>query len=100
MSKSNSNDLKLDLMIHQPNRLQIMAQLFVVEEADMLFLKQKTGLTWGNLSSHATKLEEEGYVIISKSIVEKRTRTVLGLTDEGREAFENYRRSILSLLGI
>ena len=100
MTTSNLKDLELDLVIHQPNRLQIMAHLFVVDEADMLFLKQKTGLTWGNLSSHATKLEEVGYLEITKSIVDKKTRTVLHLTDTGRRAFEEYRELILQLLAL
>jgi len=49
--------VELDKTIHEPARLQIMTQLYVVEEADFLFLMRKTGLTWGNLSSHMSKLE-------------------------------------------
>lgn len=75
-----------------------MTQLYSVEEADMHFIKRKTGLTWGNLSGHSSKLEEEGYVEIVKSIEHKRTKTILKLTPEGRKAFERYRATILKLL--
>ena len=51
----------LDSLIHAPARLNIMTQLYVVEQADYIFLKNLTGLTWGNLSAHAAKLAEAGY---------------------------------------
>lgn len=90
---------ELDPIIHQPARLKIITNLYVVDEADMIFLKNKTGLTWGNISSHATKLEETEYLEIEKKIVEKKTRTTLRLTEKGKTAFEKYRESILEMLG-
>ena len=48
----------IDPLIHAPARLQIVMQLFVVEATDATFLLHRTGLTWGNLSSHLSKLEE------------------------------------------
>jgi DNA-binding MarR family transcriptional regulator len=65
----------------------------------MIFLKNKTGLTWGNISSHTTKLEEADYLEIEKVIFDKKTRTTLRLTEKGKKAFENYRESILKMLG-
>jgi DNA-binding MarR family transcriptional regulator len=88
----------LDQLIHAPARLNIMTQLYVVESADYIFLKNLTGLTWGNLSVHVGKLAEAGYVEIEKSIVNKKTHTVAKLTNEGRKAFEAYRQQMMEVL--
>jgi DNA-binding MarR family transcriptional regulator len=99
-----SEDLKpnpiqeLDPLIHAPARLNIMTQLYVVESADYIFLKNLTGLTWGNLSAHAAKLAEAGYLEIEKSIVNKKTHTVAKLTSKGRKAFEAYRQQMMEVL--
>ncbi len=85
---------KIDKTIHEPARLMIMAYLFVVESADFLFLQRQTGLTWGNLSSHLSKLENAGYVAIEKEFLDKKPHTVLRLTDNGRTAFQEYRESM------
>jgi len=71
---------KIDKTIHEPARLMIIAHLFVVESADFLFLQRQTGLTWGNLSSHLSKLENAGYVAIEKEFIDKKPHTVLHLT--------------------
>jgi len=71
-----------------------MAHLYVGESADFLFLMRQTELTWGNLSSHLSKLEAAGYVDIKKEFVGKKPHTMLHLTDEGRAAFERYRQSM------
>ncbi|MHA2252017.1 MAG: transcriptional regulator [Candidatus Kariarchaeaceae archaeon] len=98
MSNTNEISTEINTIIHQPARLQIMTHLFVVEEADILFLKRKTALTWGNLSSHMTKLEEAGYILVIKEIKDKKTHTTLKLTKKGRVAFEEYRQNIQTLL--
>jgi len=85
---------KIDKTIHEPARLMIMAHLFVVESADFLFLQRQTGLTWGNLSSHLSKLETTGYIAVEKEFLDKKPHTVLRLTDKGRVAFQEYRRSM------
>jgi DNA-binding MarR family transcriptional regulator len=85
---------KIDKTIHEPARLMIMAYLFVVESADFLFLQRQTGLTWGNLSSHLSKLENAGYVAIEKEFLDKKPHTTLHLTDKGRTAFQEYRESM------
>jgi len=89
---------ELDQVIHAPARLNIMTNLYVVESADYIFLRNLTGLTWGNLSAHAAKLAEAGYLEIEKSIVNKKTHTVAKLTKKGRQAFEEYRQSMLEVL--
>jgi DNA-binding MarR family transcriptional regulator len=80
----------LDRLIHEPARLRILAQLYVVEDADFLFVMSRTGLTQGNLSSHMTRLEQAGYVEVVKGFVGKRPRTTLRLTGAGRRAFDGY----------
>lgn len=83
---------KIDKLIHEPARLQIMAHLYVVESADFLFIMNQTGLTFGNLSSHMSKLESAGYVKVVKEFVGKKPHTMLKLTSKGRQAFERYRK--------
>ena len=84
----------IDKLIHEPARLAIMANLYVVESADFMFLMRRTDLTFGNLSSHLTKLEGAGYVKIEKTFKGKKPHTTIHLTRAGRTAFEEYRSSM------
>jgi len=88
----------IDRTIHEPARLLIVAHLYVVSEADFVFLERQTQLTRGNLSSHLSKLEESGYVEIRKEYINKVPHTVLRLTESGRVAFDEYRRTIERML--
>ena len=81
----------IDPVIHSPGRLKIVLELYVLEAADATFLVNRTGLTWGNLSTHLGKLEESGYVAVEKGYDGKKPRTMIRLTDEGRAAFREYR---------
>lgn len=89
---------EIDKLIHEPARLQIMAFLYVVESADFTFLMRQTGLTWGNLSSHMSKLEEAGYIQVVKEFKAKRPNTMLKLSSSGRAAFKHYRQQMLQVL--
>jgi DNA-binding MarR family transcriptional regulator len=89
--------LEIDRVIHEPARLVIVAHLYVVESADVVFLMRSTGFTWGNLSSHLAKLEEEGYIDIKKDFVDRKPHTMVELTKVGRVAFDAYRRQMKSL---
>jgi DNA-binding MarR family transcriptional regulator len=97
-----SEDLRsisgVDRLVHEPARLMVLALLYVVESADFTFLMTQTGLTWGNLSSHLSKLEEAGYIEVEKEFKGKKPHTMLHLTEEGREAFREYRRSMKQVL--
>ena len=88
----------IDRLIHEPSRLTIMAHLYVVESADFLFLIQQTGMTWGNLSVHISKLEAAGYLEVKKEFLGKKPHTVVNLTRQGRTAFESYRKSMRDVL--
>ena len=80
----------LDRRVHDPARLSILTALSACERADFLFLQRITGLTKGNLSSHLSKLEEAGLVETEKRFVNKKTQTLVRLTDEGRGTVESY----------
>ena len=91
MSGNGIRDLSsLDRVIHEPARLMVMTVLFAVEEADFVYLQRECGLTQGNLSSHLSKLEESGYLTISKTFKGKYPLTLCKLTRKGRQAFESY----------
>jgi DNA-binding MarR family transcriptional regulator len=77
-------DLTLDRLIHEPGRLAILTVLSSVTDADFVFLQRTTGLTKGNLSSHLTKLEQAGLVVIEKRFVRKRPNTNVALTPLGK----------------
>jgi len=89
---------EIDQLIHTPARLNIVTNLYVIDSADFIFLKNLTGLTWGNLSAHVSKLQEAGYVDVEKTIVNKKTHSVARLTERGRESFEQYRKRMMDVL--
>jgi DNA-binding MarR family transcriptional regulator len=72
----------------------IMAQLYVIDSADFLFLQHQTEMSPGNLSTHLSKLEGAGYVEVKKEFLDKKPHTVLALTKKGREAFKQYRKQV------
>ena len=94
MPTSDINVGNIDRLIHEPSRLMIMAQLYVVQSADFLFLQRQTQMTPGNLSAHLSKLEDAGYVEITKEFLDRKPHTALALTKKGRDAFKQYRRNI------
>ena len=82
-----------DAIIHQPIRLKIMAALKALpdgEQLEFVKLKDIAGATEGNLGAHITTLENAGYASVEKDFVGKRPRTRVGLTRQGRRAFEDY----------
>jgi DNA-binding MarR family transcriptional regulator len=89
----------LDPLIHAPARLMVMTYLYVVDSLDFVYLKRVTGLSWGNLSTHLTKLEDAGYVSIKKTFQDKKPHTMIQLTDSGREAFREYKDEMQQVLG-
>jgi len=89
---------EIDRTIHAPARLMILVVLAIAESANFLFIMRQTGLTRGNLSSHMSKLENAEYIEIKKEFVDKIPRTLLYLTDKGREAIQTYRENMLQVL--
>jgi len=94
MSGSLQNIAGLDRVIHEPARLTIVALLSSVASADFLFLLKESGLTKGNLSVHLSRLEEAGYIEVEKTFRGKIPHTEYHLTEKGRSAFDQYRKSL------
>jgi DNA-binding MarR family transcriptional regulator len=90
---------EIDPLIHAPARLLVITYLYVVESIDFVYLKRVTRLSWGNLSTHLTKLEDAGYVSIRKTFQDKKPHTMIQLTDLGREAFREYKNDMQQVLG-
>lgn len=88
----------IDKLIHEPARLLIISYLYILESADFIFLKAQTELSWGNLSSHMTKLEGAGYVKIEKKFIRKKPHSIASLTTSGRKAYERYRQKMKQFL--
>ena len=88
----------IDPIIHSSARLMVLTYLYVVESVDYVFLKNITGLTWGNLSTHLSKLEKAEYVEIEKECEDKKPRTTIRLTERGRDAFKTYKEQLLEVL--
>lgn len=84
---------KLDPLISQPVRLQIMASLMSLdpeETVDFTYLKNLLNLTDGNLGAHLNKLEEAAYIRTEKTFVAKKPKTYVSLTGKGRDAFAEH----------
>lgn len=89
---------EIDQIIHAPARLMVLTYLYVVESTDYVFLMRLTGLTWGNLSTHLSRLEEAGYVTLEKTFRGRKPHTTISLTPQGRSAFRAYKKSMQQVL--
>lgn len=96
--KENHPLSNIDQVIHAPARLMILVLLYVVESLDYVFLKNQTGLSWGNLSTHLGKLENAGYIDIEKGYQGKKPQSKIKLTPQGRKAFKNYKSNLQTVL--
>jgi len=85
---------ELDPLLHSQLRLAVMSLLISVEEADFVFIREKTGATAGNLSVQIDKLNEAGYIEVNKFIDGKKPRTVCKITTKGIKAFEAYVKAL------
>lgn len=92
---------ELNEIIHQPVRLRIMATLVTLEqndEVDFIYLRDLLDVTDGNLGAHLRKLEEVGYITINKTFVERKPRTYVSATAEGRRVFQEHVAALESIL--
>jgi DNA-binding MarR family transcriptional regulator len=84
---------ELNETIHQTVRLRIMAALVTLEpadEVDFTYLRDLLNVTDGNLGAHLRKLEEAGYIALHKTFVERKPRTFVSATAEGRRVFQEH----------
>ncbi len=91
----------LDDLIHQPVRLRIMSALTSLtarEQVDFSFLKEKLGLTDGNLGAHLRALEDAGYILVEKTFVERRPKTFVAVSAAGRKAFTAHVAALQAIL--
>ena len=77
---------RLDNSVHQRVRLGILTVLSEAGRADFAYLRDELGLTDGNLSRNLQVLEQEGYIAIEKTFVDRRPRTRLSATRAGKRA--------------
>jgi len=89
----------IDRVIHERLRLGIISALAVNESLTFNELKHTVKTSDGNLSVHARKLEEAGYVHCSKTFAGRTPRTEFSLTAAGRRALERYLNHMEALLG-
>jgi DNA-binding HxlR family transcriptional regulator len=82
--------LELDRLIHERVRLGIVSALAVNGSLPFTDLRDLLGTTDGNLSAHARRLEDAGYVLCHKSFEGRTPRTEYALTDVGRRALQAY----------
>ena len=90
----------LNPLLHSQLRLAVMSILMNVEEADFVYLKEKTDATAGNLSVQLDKLSSAGYISVRKGFAGKKTRTVCQMTSDGRKAFEEYVEALKQYLNL
>ncbi len=89
--------LPLDPVIHPPARLQIVAVLSAVSDAEFALLRQTTGVSDSVLSKHLSALQEAGYVKLRKAALDGRQRTWASLTAQGRKAFAGHVQALQAL---
>jgi DNA-binding transcriptional ArsR family regulator len=93
---------ELDPLIHVPARLRIVATLAALPAGDTLTftrLQDMIGLTPGNLITHLRKLEDAGYVTSEKAGNGASPKTMVTLTQQGRDALSAYTKALRDLLG-
>lgn len=90
---------ELDPLLHSQLRLAVMSIMMNVEEADFVYLREKTESTAGNLSVQLDKLTAAGYISVEKGFVGKKPRTVCRVTDLGRRAFAAYVAALRTYIG-
>jgi DNA-binding MarR family transcriptional regulator len=90
---------EIDRMIHERLRLGIISALAANKSLTFNELKHTVKTTDGNLSVHARKLEDAGYINCSKSFEGRTPKTEYSLTTAGRRALERYLDHMEALIG-
>ncbi len=90
----NFDHKRLDPLIHNRLRLALLSAVAHSDEVDFMSLKNAVKTTDGNLSIQIKKLEEAGYLSVSKYPQKNRTQTNIAVTNKGITALQNYHRLI------
>lgn len=96
--RANSEDSKFDRLVYERVRLGIMSALAVNPRLTFNELKALFDVSDGNLSAHARKLEEAGYIECSKSFAGRRPKSEYRLTPLGRQALYRYLEHIEAVI--
>jgi DNA-binding transcriptional ArsR family regulator len=93
-----SEDARFDRLVYERVRLGIMSALAVNERLTFNELKSLFDVSDGNLSAHARKLEEAGYVECAKSFEGRRPKSEYRITSTGRKALHRYLEHIEAVI--
>jgi DNA-binding MarR family transcriptional regulator len=85
-------------LIHARVRLAAMAYIAGAGEADFMAIKKAVNTSDGNMSVHLRKLEDAGYLAMTKGYNERKPQTIYALTDAGRAAWQEYLEKMRYLL--
>ena len=91
----------LNETIHQTARLRVMAVLVTLDlsaEVEFTYLRGLLDLTDGNLGAHLRKLEEAGFIAVNKTFVDRKPRTFISATNEGRHVFKEHVEALQAIL--
>lgn len=91
----------LNEVIHQPLRLRLMAALVALQpdgQVGFTSLRDLLNLTDGNLGTHLRKLEEAGYIKVTKTFVARKPQTYICATPLGRHAFAEHVTALEGIL--
>ena len=89
---------QFDPLVHSRIRLSVLAILVSVDDAEFTYLREQVKATDGNLGAHLRRLEEGGYLDVTKHFVDRKPVTRYRITDTGRQAFRRYVDSVEQLL--
>ena len=88
------NFAELNTVIHSRVRLAILILLLQSKTANFTHLKKEIDVSDGNLSTHLKKLEEAKYIRIQKRFENRKPKTTISLTDNGRDALNEYTKNL------
>jgi DNA-binding MarR family transcriptional regulator len=90
--------MPFDALVANPGRLRILTALAGQSKQPFVELRRQTGLTDGNLCTHARRLQSAGFIAIEKSIEAGKPLTTLALTSRGRDALAEHAHALLRSL--
>src|SRR5687767_15732798 len=90
--------MSFDSMVTSPGRLRILTALASQPRQPFVELRSRTGLTDGNLATHARRLQSAGFVTIEKTVEAGKALTTLHLTTAGRDALTHHAKTLLAAL--
>jgi len=81
----------LERIFHEPNRLAILSALCASDDPmSFTLLRDRCGLTDGNLNRHLKSLEEAGVIRVKKAFIDRKPRTTVSITSRGLDRFQQY----------